>query len=61
MNLKVDVLPPFVPAKAPPSDPRVQAIAYAVAGLTVGQVSEPVPISADDATLILHLDSPRAG
>jgi hypothetical protein len=57
MNLKVDTLPPFVPAKAPPSDPRVQAIAYAVAGLKVGDVSQPVPISSDNATLVLHLDS----
>jgi peptidyl-prolyl cis-trans isomerase D len=57
MSLKVDTLPTFVPAKAAAGDQRLQAIAYAVASLAVGQVSDPVPVASDNTTLILHLDS----
>jgi peptidyl-prolyl cis-trans isomerase D len=57
MNLKIDTLPTFVPEKAAAEDQRLQAIAYAVAPLTVGEVSAPVPVASDNTTLILHLDS----
>jgi peptidyl-prolyl cis-trans isomerase D len=57
MNLKVDILPTFVPAKATSGDQRLQTIAYAVAPMTAGQVSGPIPIELDNATLVLHLDS----
>jgi peptidyl-prolyl cis-trans isomerase D len=57
MKLKVETLPAFVPIQAPPGDQRLQAIAYAVTTLKVGQVSDPVPVQSDNTTLIVHLDS----
>jgi peptidyl-prolyl cis-trans isomerase D len=57
MNLKVETLPAFVPIKAPPSDQRLQTIAYATTSLSAGQVSDPVPVQSDNTTLVLHLDS----
>ena len=59
MNLKVETLPAFVPFKAlqGQNDQRLQTIAYATASLKPGQVSEPVPVQADNTTLVLHLDS----
>jgi len=57
MNLKAETLTSFVPIKAPPSDQRLQTTAYAITSLTSGQVSGPVPVQADNTTLVLHLDS----
>jgi peptidyl-prolyl cis-trans isomerase D len=57
MKLKVETLPAFVPTKAPPSDQRLQIIAYATTSLTPGQVSDPVPVQMDHTSLVLHLDS----
>lgn len=55
LNLKVETIPAFVPAKTPSQDERLGTISYLASTLAVGQVSEPVP--AADATLVLHLDS----
>jgi peptidyl-prolyl cis-trans isomerase D len=60
MKLKAETLPlfvPFVTIKGSASDPRLQTIAYATTSLKPGQVSEPVPVQADNTTLVLHLDS----
>lgn len=57
LNLKVETIPAFVPTKTAPTDQRLQTIAYAVTGLTAGQVSKPVPIETDNSSLVLHLDS----
>jgi peptidyl-prolyl cis-trans isomerase D len=57
LNLKVETLPAFVPIKAPPSDQRLQTIAYASTSLTPGQVSDPIPVRSDNTSLIIHLDS----
>jgi peptidyl-prolyl cis-trans isomerase D len=57
MKLQVESLPSFVPAKLAPSDQRLQTIAEAAASLQVGQVSDPVPVQADNTTLVIHLDS----
>jgi SurA N-terminal domain/PPIC-type PPIASE domain len=57
MKLKVETLPAFVPINAPQKDERLQTIAYATTTLTPGQVSDPVPMQADNTLLILHLDS----
>jgi hypothetical protein len=46
-----------VPIKASRDDQRLQTIAYATTSLVSGQVSDPVPVEADNTTLILHLDS----
>jgi peptidyl-prolyl cis-trans isomerase D len=54
---KVDTLPTFVPAKVQGGDPRAQTIAYAIAPLKTGEVSGPVPVESDNATLVLHVDS----
>jgi peptidyl-prolyl cis-trans isomerase D len=59
-TLKVETLPPFVPftvAQSRTSDPRLQAIAYAVASMTPGQVSEPIPVQEDSTEIVIHLDS----
>ena len=61
MKLKAETIPAFVPygiltAKTPQTDPRLQTIAYEVTSLQPGQVSDPVPLSSDNTTLILHLD-----
>jgi peptidyl-prolyl cis-trans isomerase D len=57
MKLKVETLPAFVPIKVPPTDQRLQTIAYVVSTLTPGQVSNAVPVPADETTLVIHLDS----
>jgi hypothetical protein len=60
MKLKVETLPTFVPfvtLKASQADQRLQTIAYASTSLTPGQVSEPIPVQADNTLLVLHLDS----
>ena len=57
LGLKTDTLPTFVPAKAAANDERLRAIAYAVTSLKPGDVSDPVPIQSDNATLLLHLDT----
>ncbi len=57
LNLKVETIPAFVPTKTPPTDQRLQTIAYAVTGLEVGGVSKPVPVESDNSSLVLHLDS----
>jgi peptidyl-prolyl cis-trans isomerase D len=60
MKLKVETLSPFVPftaLNAPQGDQRLQAIAYATASLTTGQVSNPVPLQAENSTLVFHLQS----
>ena len=56
-GLKVDTLPTFIPAKVQGSDARAQTIAYAIAPLKTGDVSQPVPVESDNATLVLHVDS----
>ncbi len=59
MKLKVESLPTFVPftaANAPKADPRLQSIAYATVSLKPGQVSDPVPMTSDNTSLIIHLD-----
>jgi peptidyl-prolyl cis-trans isomerase D len=56
-KLSVQTLPPFVPAKVPSSDVRLETIAYSSMGLAVGAVSQPVPIEGSNTTVILHLDS----
>jgi len=60
MNLKVETLPAFVPfvtLKASTGDQRLQTVAYATTSLTPGQVSDPVPVQADNTSLVIHLDS----
>ena len=60
MKLKAETLlsfAPFATLKASTSDQRLQTIAYATTSLTPGQVSDPVPMQADNTILILHLDS----
>jgi len=62
MKLKVETLPSFVPyqlltEKEAQSDQRLQTIAYAITSLTPGQVSDPVPLQADNTTLVIHLDN----
>jgi peptidyl-prolyl cis-trans isomerase D len=57
MKLKVETLPAFVPIKAPQTDQRLQTIAYAIVSLKPGQVSDPVPMQADNTSLVIHLDS----
>ncbi len=56
-GLKVDTLPTFVPMKVPQNDLRARTIAYAIAPLKTGEVSGPVPIESDNATLVLHVDN----
>jgi peptidyl-prolyl cis-trans isomerase D len=56
-HLTVQSLPYFVPLKAPETDPRLRTIGLAVAEMSVGQVSKPVPIETDNTVLVLHLDS----
>ena len=56
-GLKVDTLPTFAPAKVPENDLRARTIAYAIAPLKTGEVSSPVPVESDNATLVLHVDS----
>ncbi|HEV3272213.1 MAG TPA: SurA N-terminal domain-containing protein [Candidatus Methylacidiphilales bacterium] len=61
MKLKVETLPAFEPypiltGKTPPTDPRMETIAYATISLAPGQVSDPVPMRTDDTTLAIHLD-----
>jgi len=57
MKLNVQTLPSFVPIKAPQTDQKLQTIAYAVTSLKPGQVSDPIPMQADNSLLIVHLDS----
>jgi peptidyl-prolyl cis-trans isomerase D len=57
MKLKVETLPSFVPINAPQKDERLLTIAYATTSLTPGQVSDPVPMQADNTILVLHIDS----
>jgi peptidyl-prolyl cis-trans isomerase D len=57
MKLKVETLPAFVPIKAAQDDQRLQTIAYSTLALKPGDVSDPVPMTTDNTTLILHLDS----
>ncbi len=57
MKLKLETLPAFVPIKAPPTDQRLQTIAYATTSLAVGQVSNPIPLQTNDTVMVLHLDS----
>jgi hypothetical protein len=60
MKLKAETLPSFVPfatLKASTGEQRLQTIAYASALLTPGQVSDSVPVQADNTILIVHLDS----
>jgi peptidyl-prolyl cis-trans isomerase D len=56
LKLQVQTLPAFVPAQAPPSDQRLQTLAEASVALKVGQVSDPVPVQADNTTVVVHLD-----
>jgi len=57
MNLKVETLPAFVPIRAASNDQRLQTIASVTTTLTPNQVSDPVPVQADNTTLVIHLDS----
>jgi hypothetical protein len=60
MKLKVETLPSFVPftvLNGQGNDQRLQTIAYVATSLTPGQVSNPIPVRADNTTLVLHLDS----
>jgi len=57
MKLKVETLPAFVPIKAPPTDQRLQTIAYATTSLKPGEISKPTPVEADKTILLIHLDS----
>jgi peptidyl-prolyl cis-trans isomerase D len=56
--LKVDAqtLPEFVPSKVPQTDAHLQTIAYATTELSVGAVSQPIPIESDSTTVVIHLD-----
>ena len=56
MKLRVETLPPFVPAKTQGSDQRQQTIAYASTMLKTGQVSDPTPVETDNTFLVIHLD-----
>lgn len=56
-GLRVDSLPSFIPAKAEPTDQRLQTIAYVVLTLDAGQVSQPVPVQSDETVLLIHVDS----
>jgi peptidyl-prolyl cis-trans isomerase D len=57
MNQKVETVPAFVPIKAPQGDQRLQTIAYATTSLNPGQVSDAIPMQADNSLLVIHLDS----
>jgi peptidyl-prolyl cis-trans isomerase D len=57
LNLKVETLPAFVPYKAPPSDQRLQTLAYETLSLKPGEISNPIPLQSDNSTVIMHLDS----
>jgi peptidyl-prolyl cis-trans isomerase D len=60
MNLKVETLPsliPFTVFKATTPDPKLQTVAYATISLSVGQVSDPIPMQSDSSTIVVHLDS----
>jgi peptidyl-prolyl cis-trans isomerase D len=56
-KLSVQTLPAFIPANTPESDQRLQTIAYMALQLSVGGVSQAVPIETDNSTVIVHLDS----
>ena len=56
-KLSVQTLPPFVPAKIPEGDQRLQMIAYATLDLPVGGVSKAVPMEGDNSVVVIHVDS----
>jgi peptidyl-prolyl cis-trans isomerase D len=60
LKLTPQTLPSFVPANTPASDPRLQTIAEAATQLTVGGVSDPLPIDSDQTIVVVHLDSRAA-
>jgi hypothetical protein len=57
LNLKVETLPPLIPAQTEDKDPRSQTVAYVARNLEVGQISPPIPMDNDNTIMILHLDS----
>ena len=56
LKLKVESVPPFVPAKTEGNDQRLQTIAYASTALKAGEVSGPVPVETNETFLVIHLD-----
>jgi peptidyl-prolyl cis-trans isomerase D len=57
LKLDAQTLPAFVPSKVAQSDPHLQTIAYATTELSVGAVSQPIPIENDNTTVVVHLDN----
>jgi peptidyl-prolyl cis-trans isomerase D len=57
LKLNVQTLPPFVPAKVPQGDQRMEAIANAVVDLQTGAVSKPIPVDDGKSSIIIHIDS----
>jgi peptidyl-prolyl cis-trans isomerase D len=56
-HLTVQTVPSFIPHNAPQNDQRLEALAYFSVQLAVGEVSQPVPIEADNSVIVMHLDS----
>ena len=56
-KLTTQTLPSTVPAKSSQGDPKTAMIMYTTLQMTVGEVSRPIPIEADQSQVIIHLDS----
>jgi hypothetical protein len=58
LKLKVETLPPFVPAQVEEGhDQRLGEIAYVAHTLDVGQLSSPIPMQINNTVVLIHLDS----
>lgn len=57
LKLKVETMPVFTPEKVSQSDPKLYSIAFAAVPLKVNQVSDPVYLQGEDASVVVHIDS----